>query len=226
MSYKVLIIEDEKQLQNVVTAYFKKEGFNVDNAYDGLEGINLFKINQYNCICVDVMMPKLDGWEVVKQIREESDVPIVMLTALSSDQDALKGYSLKVDDYIPKPFSPPLLIAKVKNIVERYEGNLNNNKNVITINQLKIDVESREVFVKDKLIDLSKTEFDLLVYLITNKNIALTREQILDSVWGYDKDALERVVDTFIKTLRKKLGSPYATYIKTVFGVGYKFIVE
>lgn len=221
----VLIAEDELTLQMILVAYFKKEGFIVYTADNGIQALQHFRNYHLDCVCLDVMMPHLDGWNVLRTIRKTSDIPVIMMTALSSDEDALKGYELKVDDYVTKPFSPLVLIAKVKNIINRYYGNLSVDRQLIKSGLVIVDKAQRIVTIDNNSIELSKTEFDLLSYFIDNENIALSRDKILDNVWGYETYVDNRVVDTFVKSLRKKLGN-CSSYIKTVFGVGYKYKVS
>ncbi|MFK5883984.1 MAG: response regulator transcription factor [Candidatus Izemoplasma sp.] len=222
MSFTVLIIEDEYSLQNIIAAYFRKAGYKVIAAADGLEGLEKFELNSIDIICCDVMMPNIDGWEVVKSIRQKSNVPIIMLTALSSEENQLKGYGLEIDDYITKPFSPAILVAKVQSLLKRYYNIQNSKTNQAMVGDISINFESRVVIANDQELQLSKTEFDLLAFFIKNQGIALDRVTILDEVWGMDVYVEERVVDTYIKVIRKKLGN-YGSYIKTVFGIGYKF---
>lgn len=223
----VLLIEDELSLLNIVAAYFRKNEFNVLMAKDGLQGLEMFRKNDVDVICSDIMMPNIDGWEVVRSVRQTSRVPIVLMTALDAEVDQLKGFDLDVDDYVTKPFSPAVLIAKVNSILKRAnESDLTQEKNVsVEVDMLVMNFESRIVKVKDEKINLSKTEFDLLSFFVKNQNIALDRVTILDEVWGLDVYVEERVVDTYIKVLRKKLGLA-GKYIKTVFGIGYRFTID
>ncbi len=223
MSYTVLIIEDELSLQNIVAAYFRKNNFKVITASDGLQGLEKFRLNNVDIICCDVMMPNINGWDVVKSIRQNSDVPIIMMTALDSERDQLFGFNLDIDDYVTKPFSPAVLIAKTNSVLKRYHASTSLlSKNIIDLGILNINIDSRVVKVSNEIIHLSKTEFDLLIFLIKNKGIVLDRVTMLDEVWGLDVYVEERVVDTNIKVLRRKLGDS-GKYIQTVFGVGYKF---
>ena len=191
-------------------------------AADGLEGLEKFELNTIDIICCDVMMPTIDGWEVVKSIRQKSNIPIIMMTALSSEENQLKGYGLEIDDYVTKPFSPAILVAKVQSLLKRYYNIQSSKTNQAMIGDISINFESRVVIANDRELQLSKTEFDLLAFFIKNQGIALDRVTILDEVWGMDVYVEERVVDTYIKVLRKKLDN-YSSYIKTVFGIGYKF---
>lgn len=223
---KVLIIEDELSLQNIIAAYFRKNEFEVYVASDGLSGLEIFRSKNIDIICSDILMPNIDGWQVVKSVRQTSNIPIILMTALDSEIDQLKGFDMLVDDYVTKPFSPSVLVAKATSILRRADSIQNTNSTVvIEMKFLKINLDSREVRVEDKLINLSKTEFELLSFFVKNQNIALDRVTILDEVWGLDVYVEERVVDTYIKVLRKKLGIA-GHFIKTVFGIGYKFTIE
>lgn len=223
----VLIIEDELSLQNILAAYFKKNEFKVYTANDGLEGLEIFRSSKIDIVCSDIMMPNIDGWQVVRSIRQYSNVPIILMTALDGELDQLKGFDLEVDDYVTKPFSPSILIAKVNSVLRRVSSlsSPNNASLSYNIKELDINFESRVVKVDNLNVKLSKTEFDLLSFFVKNQNIALDRVTILDEVWGMDVYVEERVVDTYIKVLRKKLG-PAGKYIQTVFGIGYKFTIE
>lgn len=222
----VLIIEDELSLQNIIAAYFRKNEFNVLTASNGLEGLELFRANKIDIVCSDIMMPNIDGWQVVRSIRQSSNIPIILMTALDSELDQLKGFDLMVDDYVTKPFSPSVLVAKVISILRRTDESTQMNSSInFEVESLLINFDSRTVKVDGNSVKLSKTEFDLISFFVKNQNIALDRVTILDEVWGMDVYVEERVVDTYIKVLRKKLGLA-GKYIKTVFGIGYKFTIE
>ncbi|MFP4078529.1 MAG: response regulator transcription factor [Bacillota bacterium] len=223
---KVLIIEDEVALVNILKSVFIKEGIEVDIAYNGEQGLMQFKTRPYDCVILDITMPRLDGWAVLEAIRKRSDVPIIMMTALSGEDYELRGYDMKADDYVTKPFSPRVLVAKVKNVMERYEGKPHKTRHTLHLGRLVIDLDKHTVRMGEQALELSKKEFDLMVFLIEQKGFTLSREQILEHVWGYDSFAGERVVDAFVKSLRKKLGKPYADRIKTVRGVGYRLDEE
>ena len=224
--YNILLIEDELSLLNILSAYLTKEKFNVYKAANGLEGLNMFKEQHIDLVCCDIMMPIIDGWQVAKSIRQLSDVPIILMTALNSEEDQIKGYELDIDDYVTKPFSPTILIAKIKRLVKRYNKQESHETTQdIVFGELRINYSKRTVHIANEEIHLSKTEFDLLKFLINNKDIAVDRVTILDEVWGMDVYVEERVVDTNIKVLRKKL-KDYNDSIKTVFGVGYRFTYE
>ena len=226
MMKTILIIEDELSLQNIVAAYFRKNEYNVLTASNGLEGLELFRSKEIDVICSDIMMPNIDGWQVARSVRQTSNVPIILMTALDSELDQLKGFDMLIDDYVTKPFSPSVLVAKVNSILRRSEsGSIENSSTALVVEDLEINFNSRVVKVEGKSVKLSKTEFDLVSFFVKNQNIALDRVTILDEVWGLDVYVEERVVDTYIKVLRKKLGIA-GKYIKTVFGVGYKFSNE
>ena len=222
----ILIIEDEISLVKILKSVFEKSGFEVDAAYNGENGLAQFKQKAYDCVVLDITMPIMDGWTVLSEIRKRSDVPVVMMTALTGEDYELKGYGLKADDYVTKPFSPKILVAKVGNLVERYEGAYKENKSQLSIKGLVYDKNRHQVEIDGKPLDLSKKEFDLLGFLLEQKGFTLSREQIIEHVWDYDSFAGERIVDAFIKSLRKKLGAPYSTMIKTVRGVGYRLDEE
>ncbi len=222
----ILIIEDELSLQNIIAAYFRKNEFNVLTASNGLEGLELFRSKKIDIVCSDIMMPNIDGWQVVRSIRQSSNIPIILMTALDSELDQLKGFDLMVDDYVTKPFSPSVLVAKVISILRRTNDSTIISSSInFELDSLIINFDSRTIKVDGNSIKLSKTEFDLLAFFVKNQNIALDRVTILDEVWGLDVYVEERVVDTYIKVLRKKLGLA-GKYIRTVFGIGYKFSIE
>lgn len=222
----ILIIEDEPTINRIVSNYFLKENYKVLSALDGFKGLQLFSKNKIDLICLDIMMPNINGWDVAKTIRETSNVPIIMMSALSEEEDILKGYSLKVDDYITKPFNPKILVAKVKNLLERlanqdYEIQTSG---ILEINGIKMDLDTHKAYIDDVEVDLSKTEFDLLKYFLKHEGKICSRNLLLDEVWGIDVYVEDRIVDTYVKKLRKYLGHR-SHYIKTVFGVGYRFEV-
>lgn len=225
MNKTILIIEDEIRIRFLLKDYLLSEGFSVIEAYDGEEGLMAFKNNNVDLILLDIMMPKIDGLTVLENIRTVSDIPIILLTAKSQEEDKLYGYDIGADDYITKPFSPKILVAKVKALLKR-TADLNEDKsstknyNGLTINKL-----AHEVKVDNVKLSLSPKEYELLVYLCDNIGIALTRDTILDNVWGIDYYGDLRTVDTNIKRLREKLGEK-ANYIVTVRGSGYKFDVN
>ena len=225
MNKTILIIEDEIRIRFLLKDYLLSEGFSVIEACDGEEGLMAFKNNNVDLILLDIMMPKIDGLTVLENIRTVSDIPIILLTAKSQEEDKLYGYDIGADDYITKPFSPKILVAKVKALLKRTadlneEQSSTKNYNGLTINKL-----AHEVKVDNVQLSLSPKEYELLVYLSDNIGIALTRDTILDNVWGIDYYGDLRTVDTNIKRLREKLGEK-ANYIVTVRGSGYKFDVS
>ena len=221
---KILVVDDESRMRKLVKDFLVKKQYKVLEAGDGEEAIEVFFGNKdISLIILDVMMPKMDGWEVCKEIRKFSKVPIIMLTAKSEENDELKGFELGVDEYISKPFSPKILVARVDAILRR--ANKIGADMTIEAGDIKIDTAAHIVKVKDKEIELSFKEFELLTYFIENKGIALSRENILNNVWNYDYFGDARTIDTHVKKLRSKLGD-CGDYIKTVWGMGYKFEVN
>lgn len=219
---KVLIVDDEQRIREMLKEYMSIEAYQIDEASDGSDAIDLLKSNKYDLIIVDVMMPKIDGWTVVREVRKNLDTPIIMLTARGEEYDKLLGFELGIDDYIVKPFSPKELLARAKAIIRRSsEKAVPENQN-FNFEGLKIEFEARNVYVKGSLIKLTPKEYDLLEYLVNNKGKALSREQILVSVWGYDFMGDDRTVDTHVKMLRESI-KEYRKFIKTVWGTGYKF---
>ena len=215
---KILIVDDEELIRNVIKEYAELENFEIDEAEDGYEAIDKCKNNDYNLVIMDIMMPKLDGYQAVKEIKKEKNIPVIMLSARGEEYDKLLGFDLGIDDYVQKPFSPKELIARIKAILKRY----NNDNEKMVYGKLSIDKAGREVYVDDKQVVLTLKEYEMLVYLMENKNIAVSREKLLNSIWGYDFYGDDRTVDTHIKTLRSKLGV-CKDYIVTLRGVGYKF---
>lgn len=225
VSKNVLVVEDEEKINKMICDYFIYNGFNVISAKDGLEALELFDDN-VNLIILDVMLPKIDGFTVLRRIRKKSSVPVIMVTARSEEEDALMGYELKVDDYITKPFSLEILLAKTKVILSRIEDMSNNVKgNILEYKGIKLDKLKIEVYIDNEQIEIEPKQFEILEYLMENKNIVISREKLLEAKWGYDYYGNTRVVDAQIKKLRKSLKHK-AYCIKTVFGVGYKFDVQ
>ena len=220
----ILVVDDEFRMRKLVKDFLLKENCKVLEAEDGEEAIKVFDENKgkINLILLDVMMPKLDGWSVLRQIRQESKVPVIMLTARGEEQDELFGFELGVDEYISKPFSPKILVARIKAILNRTEGKQKENKNY---GGIEINTEGRTVSVDGKQIELSLREYELLKYLLDNENVALSRDKILNNVWNYDYYGDSRTIDSHIKKIRHKLGKK-GKYIKTIRGVGYKFEVK
>ena len=215
---KILVIDDEWKIRKLIKDYLVREGYLVDEAGDGEEGIEKFFASSYDIVILDIMMPKIDGWSVCRKIREESQVPIIMLTARADESDQLFGFELETDEYMTKPFNPKLLVAKVKALLRR-DGKIVENGPMV-FGELSIDGIKREVKLGGNVLELTPKEYDLLYFFVENKGIALSREKILNSVWGWDYFGDSRTVDTHIKRLRKKIGDEY---IQTVRGFGYKF---
>ena len=220
----VLIVDDEFRMRKLVKDFLSKENCKVLEAEDGEVALNVFEENKekINLILLDIMMPKLDGWSVLRQIRQESKVPVIMLTARGEEQDELFGFELGVDEYISKPFSPKILVARIEAILNR---TIEKNKEKKNYDGIEIDIEGRTVSVDGKAIELSLREYELLKYLLDNENVALSRDKILNNVWNYDYYGDSRTIDSHIKKIRHKLGKK-GKYIKTIRGVGYKFEVK
>ncbi len=215
---RILFAEDEQRLRSLVTDYLKKDGYEVVEASDGEMAYEAFQLQDFSLLILDIMMPKMDGLEVCRRVREQSDVPIIMLTARNTEFDELSGFRYGADEYISKPFSTAILLTRVKNLLKR-SGQMRARD--ITIGEMRILSREHEVYVGSKKITLTPKEFDLLSYLAANKGITLSREQILDMVWGQDYYGDDRTVDTHIKCLRAKLGS-FGSMIMTVRKYGYK----
>lgn len=216
---KVLIVDDEIKIREVVKEYAKVSGYECDEASDGNEAIKLVKTNDYDCVVMDIMMPELDGFSACKKIKEIKDIPVILLSARTEEDDKLFGFNIGADDYVTKPFSPKELMARIKAIAER--NNKSTNKRYVH-DDLIIDFSARDVFIEDKKVNMTPKELDLLIYLVNNENIALDREKILSAVWHVDYYGDDRTVDTHIKMLRHSLGK-YRDTVKTVRGMGYKF---
>ena len=220
---RILLCEDDENLGMLLREYLQAKGYAAELYPDGEAGYKAFLKNKYDLCVFDVMMPKMDGWQVCREIRETSKVPIIMLTARSEERDELQGFELGVDEYISKPFSPKILVARVNAILRRTLGNTAGD--VIEAGDIKIDKAAHIVKINDKMIDLSYKEFELLSYFVENQGIALSREKILNNVWNYDYFGDARTIDTHVKKLRSKLGDR-GEYIKTIWGMGYKFEVN
>ena len=220
----ILIVDDEQRMRKLIKDFLKVKGYSILEAEDGEKALEVFEENKnkISLIILDVMMPKLDGWSVLRQIRQESEIPIIMLTARGEEQDELFGFELGVDEYISKPFSPKILVARVEAILKRTNQDIKETKNY---GGIEIDKEGRTVKVSNKIIELSLREFELLTYLVENENIALSRDKILNNVWNYDYYGDSRTIDSHIKKIRHKLGKK-GKYIKTVRGIGYKFEIK
>lgn len=220
---RVLVVDDESRMRKLVKDFLSKKNFEVYEAENGEQAVDMFfNTKEISLIILDVMMPKMDGWQVCREIRQYSKVPIIMLTAKSDEKDELLGFELGVDEYISKPFSPKILVARVEAILRRTnileEG-------VTEIGGIVLDKAAHMVKIDNESIDLSFKEFELLTYFITNQGVALSRERILNNVWNYDYFGDARTIDTHVKKLRSKMGAK-GDYIKTIWGMGYKFEVD
>ena len=223
---KILVADDEQKIREVIREYSEFNGHEVTEAADGMTAVGLCKLNDYDLIIMDIMMPKLDGFSACKEIRKEKNTPVIMMSARSEEYDKLFGFELGIDDYVTKPFSPKELMARVHAVLARSAPAVQNDVSpVLTFGGLTIDIPGRSVSVDGNKIELTPKEYDLLFYLVENKNIALSRDKLLRDVWGYDFFGDDRTIDTHIKNLRNNLG-PYRDMIVTLRGVGYKFETE
>ena len=220
----ILVVDDESRMRKLLKDFLSAKGYKILEAEDGEKAIEVFEENRnkIKLILLDVMMPKLDGWSVLRKIRQESNLPVIMLTARGEEQDELFGFELGVDEYISKPFSPKILVARVEAIIKRVYGDTKQAKDY---DGIVIDQEGRTVTVDGKPIDLSLREYELLKYLLDNENIALSRDKILNNVWNYDYYGDSRTIDSHIKKIRHKIGKK-GKYIQTIRGIGYKFEVK
>ena len=222
---KLLVVDDEAKIREVIKEYSEFSGYEVTEAADGMSAIGLCKLNDYDLIIMDVMMPKLDGFSSVKEIKKFKDIPVIMLSARGEEYDKLFGFELGVDDYVVKPFSPKELMARVNAVITRHEGADHGTSNVMKFDGLEVNFAARTIYIDGKRVNLTPKEYDLLFYLIQNRNIALSRDKLLSDIWGYDFFGDDRTIDTHIKNLRNNLG-PYRDFIVTLRGVGYKFEYE
>lgn len=220
---KILVVDDEARMRKLVKDFLTSKGFYVEEAGDGEEAVDkFFAQKDIALVLLDVMMPKMDGWEVLKTIRKYSQVPVIMLTARSEERDELQGFSLGVDEYISKPFSPKILVARVEAILRRSNAS---GGDALSVGGILIDKAAHQVTIDGKEVELSFKEFELLSYFVENQGIALSREKILNNVWNYDYFGDARTIDTHVKKLRSKMGDK-GDYIKTIWGMGYKFEVS
>ena len=223
-SLKILVVDDESRMRKLVKDFLTKKGFTVIEAGDGEEAVDkFFEVKDIALIILDVMMPKMDGWQVCREIRQYSKVPIIMLTAKSDEKDELQGFDLGVDEYITKPFSPKILVARVEVILRR--SNVLAADDTMEAGGIELNKAAHEVLIDGKSVELSYKEFELLAYFMSNQGVALSRERILNNVWNYDYFGDARTIDTHVKKLRSKLGAK-GEYIKTIWGMGYKFEVD
>lgn len=218
---KILVVDDESRMRKLIRDFLTKSGYEVLEAENGEEAVDIFLAEKdIALIILDVMMPKMDGWETCREIRKNSKVPIIMLTAKSSEEDELRGFDLGVDEYISKPFSPKILVARVEAVLRRSNAG---SEEILTVGDIVIDKSAHRVTVEGREVELSYKEFELLTYFAENRGIALSREKILNNVWNYDYFGDARTIDTHVKKLRSKLGDK--EYIQTVWGLGYKLVV-
>lgn len=221
---KILVVDDESRMRKLVRDFLEREGFEVLEAGDGVEAMDLFyEEKEVALVILDVMMPKMDGWQTLREIRQTSQVPVIMLTARSEERDELQGFKLGVDEYISKPFSPKILVARVEAVLRR--SHAVGVGEVLEAGGITVDKAAHQVKIDGKEIDLSFKEFELMAYFVDNQGIALSREKILNNVWNYDYFGDARTIDTHVKKLRSKMGEK-GNYIKTIWGMGYKFEVD
>ncbi len=218
---KILIVDDEDKIRNVVREYADFEGYEVEEARDGMEAVDICKNKDFDIIIMDIMMPRLDGFSASKEIRKKKQIPIIMLSARGEEYDKLFGFEIGIDDYVVKPFSPKELMARVRAVLKRNSQQAHG-EGVLKFEGLEINIAGREVLVDGEKVTMTPKEYDLLFYLVKNKNLALTREKLLEEVWGFDFYGDDRTVDTHIKMLRNSLGE-YRKFIVTLRGMGYKF---
>lgn len=225
MNKNLLIVEDESNIRRLIAMYFKKEGFNIFEANDGEEALDVFKVYKIDLVILDIMLPGLNGLKVCEYIRTNSDVPIIMLTAKTQEDDKILGFEHGTDEYVTKPFSPKVLVARAKSLLKRVDGTISKSSNILSEDGLVIDLNSGKVTVNNVEVMLTLKEYDLLTYFMQNKGMVLSKESILNRVWGYDYYGDPRTVDTHIKRLRDKL-EDRSNYITTIRGRGYKFEVS
>ena len=221
---KILIVDDEQKNREVIREYSEFNGYEVEEAADGMEAVSLCRLNDYDLIIMDIMMPKLDGYSACKEIKKTKNIPVIMLSARGEEYDKLFGFELGIDDYVVKPFSPKELMARVNAVLARSSAKQEEQPEILKFDGLEINIPARTVSVDGKKVGLTPKEYELLFYLVENKNIALSRNKLLSDIWGYDFFGDDRTIDTHIKNLRNNLG-PYRDYIVTLRGVGYKFEV-
>lgn len=222
--YKILIVDDEEMIRRLILKYAVFEGHEADEAVNGMEAVEKVRAGSYDIIICDIMMPELDGFSAVREIRKFSDIPVIMLSARGEEYDKISAFSLGIDDYVVKPFSPKELMMRVDAVMRRSGkgGSKSEEKNVFEHGGLKVDLDARIVYIDGKRVEMSPKEYDLFFYMLKNKNIALSREKLICEVWGYDYYGDDRTLDTHIKLLRRSLGE-YASLIVTLRGVGYRF---
>lgn len=216
----ILVCDDEELIRELIKEYIENEGYTCDLASDGNEAIELCEDNDYDLIIMDIMMPSMDGYTAVKEIKKFKNIPIIMLSARKEEFDKLQGFDLGIDDYVTKPFSPKELMARIKAVTKR-----NSKEDILSVGNIEINNLSHEVKIDGNVVDMTSTQFDLLSLFLNNQGVALSRDKIIESIWGYDYEAEDRTIDAHIKLLRSKLGR-YRNSIKTIRKVGYKFTYE
>lgn len=214
---KILIVDDEQKIREVIREYSEFNGYEVEEAADGMEAVSLCRLNDYDLIIMDIMMPKLDGYSACKEIKKTKNIPVIMLSARGEEYDKLFGFELGIDDYVVKPFSPKELMARVNAVLARSSAKQEEQPEILKFDGLEINIPARTVTVDGKKVELTPKEYELLFYLVENKNIALSRNKLLSDIWGYDFFGDDRTIDTHIKNLRNNLG-PYRDYIVTLRG--------
>ena len=222
---RLLIVDDEEKIREVIREYAEFSGYAAEEAADGMSAIGMVKLNDYDLIIMDVMMPKLDGFSAVKEIQKIKNTPVIMLSARGEEYDKLFGFELGIDDYVVKPFSPKELMARVNAVLTRIDASEKHTSTIEKFEGLEVNFAARTISVDGKRVELTPKEYDLLFYMIQNKNIALSRDRLLSDIWGYDFFGDDRTIDTHVKNLRNSLG-PYRKFIVTLRGVGYKFEYE
>lgn len=224
MGKKILVVDDEEKIRELIKKYAEFEGFEIEESQDGMDAIQKCKEKDYDLIIMDVMMPELDGFSAVRIIKENKNIPVLMLSARGEEYDKIHGFEIGIDDYVVKPFSPKELMMRAKVIIQRHEGTFGGGikHEVYRLDGLEIDFTARTVTIDGERVEMSPKEYALLFYLVENRNIALSREKLLNQVWGYDYYGDDRTLDTHIKLLRNSLG-PYREHLVTLRGVGYKF---
>ena len=218
----ILVVDDEVMIREVIREYGTLYNYKVLEAQDGLDALDVIRKNKVDCVILDIMLPNMDGFTTCKRLKEIADIPVIMLSARVSEEDKLLGFNMGIDDYVEKPFSPKVLMARVKVVIERNNSLSSNGSNIIKYEGIEIDTVGHTLKIDGEEIHVTNKEFDLLIYFLRNSNMAISREILLEKIWGNDSDVFDRTIDTHIKMLRKSLGK-YGDKITTVRGVGYKF---
>lgn len=221
--YRILVVDDEERIRQIIRKYAEFEGYQVEEASNGMQAVHVCRHENFDLIIMDIMMPELDGFSACREIRKTTSTPVIMLSARGEEYDRIHGFELGVDDYVVKPFSPKELMMRVGAILKRAKGGIGDSqREMVSFGGLTVDFTGRIVYIDGKRVDMTPKEYELLFYMVKNQGIALTREKLINEVWGYDFMGDDRTLDTHIKLLRKSLG-PYSGYIVTLRGVGYRF---